>query len=73
MFFSDGMVCRSLFTSSMNYMIRLSHYKQSFPFLVAAPPSYAESVSGQTRRYDTVHFDKGMGMPQLSATVKKTS
>ena len=52
---------------------RFSHYTCIIPFLLAAPPSYAESVSGQTRRYDTVHFDKGMGMPQLSAIVKKTS
>ncbi|KAJ7372511.1 hypothetical protein OS493_019020 [Desmophyllum pertusum] len=38
-----------------------------------APPSYAESVRGQTRRYDTVYYNKGMDTPQLSNSVKKSS
>jgi len=43
------------------------------PYPNEAPPSYAESVSGQTRRYDAVYFHSGMDMPQFSESVKKAS
>lgn len=44
------------------------------PYPNEAPPSYAESVNGQTRRYDAVYFNKGMAdMPLFSESVKKTS
>ena len=42
-------------------------------FLFSAPPSYAESVRGQTRRYDTVYYEKGKDKPQLQDSVKKSS
>lgn len=43
-----------------------------------APPSYAESIRGQTRRYDAVYYNKGeefnsLNSPQFSADTKKTS
>lgn len=45
---------------------------------LSAPPSYAESIRGQTRRYDAVYYNKGeefnsLNSPQFSADTKKTS
>lgn len=39
-----------------------------------APPTYAESVRGQTRRYDAVYFNNGtLDMPQFSSSVRERS
>lgn len=51
----------------------MDHTDGITPFPNEAPPSYAESVRGQTRRYDAVYFDKGRNMPQFSDSVKETS
>lgn len=40
-------------------------------FFSLAPPSYAESVRGQTRRYDAVYFKRGTpDMPQFNDKVR---
>lgn len=54
-------------STSLDYTDGMASYPNE------APPSYAESVRGQTRRYDTVYFNKGLNMPQLRDNVKKSS
>lgn len=54
-------------STSLDYTDGMTSYPNE------APPSYAESVRGQTRRYDTVYFNKGLNVPQLRDNVKKSS
>lgn len=56
----------------------LEHSDGMTPYHGEAPPSYAESIRGQTRRYDAVYYNKGeeldpINSPQFSANAKKTS